>query len=417
MVYGGRGMGRMEGKVVFLPFVVPGEEVECALVKEKNNWAEARLLKVLQPSSHRRRPVCRYFQSCGGCHYQHIIYNLQLQYKAAIFKSIMTRHGKVPESVVAPIEALGKEFGWRARARLSASDSGGEGFGFFQAGSHRISMISSCPVVDEELEAMLPLPVDLVRQAIRLGIGSCTLETGLNGAKRIVFHVNSITKRIKKLLSKFSVTCDISVSLRDKKGCISSLDILQPLCVYRGELAPEGLYVPPGSFFQANLLGNGELIARVVEYCRIAGGNKIWEFFSGCGNFSIPLAVSGFRVTAIESDRCATGEALVNRERNSAWISGLHFVNADADSFIRAQPRTEWPDTIVLDPPRTGAAQLCMAIAENPVSTVIYVSCDPMTLARDIRILSDAGLQVIKSVPIDMFPQTGHIESVTLLQA
>jgi len=415
-------LGRIDGKVVFVPFVLPGEEVACTIVRERPRWCEAELLEILNPSPIRRDPFCSHFRRCGGCHFQHIPYEYQLRLKEELFSSILSRHAGIDVSRVDSIIPSPGETSWRARARLAPcprAPGATQSWGFYQGRSHDVMGISSCPMLKPSLGEVLG---GLNEIACQLPDSSflfkkCIIETGVNDTKRAVLYPDAKGKKDIKKIRKTYKQADFSVILCQKRSVFHSLNSRSEICFYKGPLAPEGIFSPPGSFFQANLLQNKRLVALVIDFCKRAGAENILEFFSGSGNFSIPLVSEGFNVTAVESDGQAVKSARMNLEGNQAPGQGrLHVVQSAAEGFMKEGLKASSFDAAVLDPPRSGAAEICRMLARGPLKNVVYVSCDPMTLARDIAILASGGFGLSRATPVDMFPNTYHMESVSLLR-
>lgn len=420
LAYGGRGLGRVGGKVVFVPFVLPGEVAECRPVREKARWCEAELLDILEPSPLRKAPFCSCFKDCGGCHYQHIPYENQLGFKEEIFSSILSRQTGVEPSLVRPIVPSVKEVSWRARARLVPGQQqagASSSWGFFKAGSHDVVPLSICPVLVESANKILTLLNQLTGRGFPASemFKNCIIETGLDDSGRAVFFSRGTGPNKLERIHEFLGLAGFSAVIGGRRAR-GAVKFSSPVCFYRGPGAEKGLFSPAGSFYQANLLQNHILVRQVVEYCLQAGGEKILEFFSGSGNFSIPLASRGFKVTAVESDKMAVEAAKTNLERNPGERSqSLEIIHSDAERYLKGKGEGRNFDTAVIDPPRIGAAGLCRLLCESSLKSIVYVSCDPMTLARDINILASGGFRLSKTRPVDMFPQTYHIESVSLL--
>jgi len=404
-----------------VPFTLPGELVECIPVRDKARWCEASLVKVIKPSGLRTSPICRYFGMCGGCHYQHMAYKDQLITKEDIFRSILVHQVGVSGSSISPIIASKSQIGWRARARLGLCGEDGHDnafFGFFFAGSHELVRISTCPMLRPCLNHLLKVLHGLAGPISRTfwDMKGLILESGIDDNARGVIISKSVSHNARVDLLEGACT-DRGICLVATNGKTMELSFhpFKRLIFYNGPRVKEGLFSWPGSFFQANVETNVDLVEKVVESCQQAGSRDILELYSGCGNFSIPLALMGFRVTAVEVDTLAFEAAKINRARNMLDPSRLRLVNADATKYLAGLgPKMDF-DTVVLDPPRQGAKRLCQLLAKSDVRALIYVSCDPMTLARDVKILGEGGFELVESSPIDMFPHTFHIESVTKL--
>jgi len=406
--------------VVFVPYVLPGEVVECLVLREKKSWCEASLLHIIEPSSLRREPFCPHFGLCGGCHYQHMPYQHQLALKEAIFRSILHRQAAVSKSRISPIIPSLNELEWRSRAKLALSAGKKEGqsyWGFYKAGSHEVIEISACPVLKPSLRRLVD-PMNSMAGLIKYAfprLDGMILEAGLDGRARVVIQPESIDMGQIKALEQPFRELEIPVAIMNSKRGLVYINCFEELCFYKGPLCEKGLSTLPGTFFQANLQDNENLVKKVIELCNKAKAGKILELFSGSGNFSIPLSAAGFHVTAVESEKGSVESAKKNRDRILSSPERLEIIHSDAVRFFSEVPRKDLFDVVLLDPPRQGAKRLSRLLAESGIKTVIYVSCDPMTLSRDVRILGQWGFRVKECIPFDMFPQTFHIESVTML--
>lgn len=367
--YGGSGVARLEGRVVFVPSTAPGDIVRARIVEERRNFLTAEVLEIIEPGESRRPPRCRHFGVCGGCSWQHVAYSDQLAAKEASVRESARRIGGVDPPVL-PIIPSPSEWAYRTRARLKAGDGGM--LGYFAGGSHRIVQVEECPILDPRLEELLP--------ALRARFSGRTASS--NGAH-----------------------AELLLELDESGEVLSSLIDL-----------PDGEEPGDLGFAQANREVNGllrELVAREVSLLE-EEPRLILDLYCGDGNLSLPLAQAGARVIGIDSS-----ERSVRVARRRAAALGV--TTADYRRGEIGSARAELldlsrrADCLILDPPRRGLGELVGFIASFHIPAILYVSCAPPALARDLRAFAAAGYRIDRLQPLDMFPQSFHVETVATL--
>jgi len=423
LVYRGEGLGYWEGKAVFVPYTLPGEVVVFEIVQEKRRFIRGRLVSVLEASSDRISPSCSAFGRCGGCQWQHIRYEKQIEWKHKILREILGRTLGLPEDRVnAPIPSY--PYGYRSRARL-IWDEGEVGFRSFK--SHRLVPVARCPLLVRPLEHLQSILEKKIKRLSPFSQtrGDLLLEAGDGGHSRVIFRFHtSFAKRenrSEKLREVFERETKSAVWVEEANGSLPVLVVGEDLLF----LTPwEGtslrLRVPPGGFFQANLNQNRRLTALVleeIERLRPTRPLKILDLFCGMGNFSLPVASLGHEVVGVEVAASSIEAAKENAVSNR--LGAVSFFCEKAERYIEElSKKGEIPfDVLILDPPRVGAKAIAeiLARSDNSPLLVLYISCDPMTLARDLKIL--APVYEIESVKVvDMFPQTFHIETLAVLK-
>ncbi len=426
MAFGGAGFGHIEGKACFVPYTAPGDLVRIRICKEKRSFMEGELLELLEPAEQRMEPPCPVFGECGGCHWQHLSYSQQLQAKENIFAEILWRSGRVPRERIMPIVPAPDAFAYRSRAQLKIRFVDDEPLiGFYRAGSHFVVNIpEKCAIVHpviNRLVAGLRHVLKLCPDAAR--IPQIDAATGDDGRAELVVHY--IGDRKVEIIDHFRqhgpALDAASVFMQSGRKstletvfCSDGANLNYRVPAPAAERADISISFGSGGFSQVNFRQNLALIHIVREWAALSGKEKVLDLFCGNGNFSLPLATEALHVTGVEEYPPSIDVAIANAVANSS--DNVSFVCADAAAALAAMiSAAEKFDVVVLDPPREGAAQIAGAIpAVNP-RAIIYVSCDPATLARDIGIMKKAGYDVVRSRPVDMFPQTYHIESVTLL--
>ncbi len=427
LVYRGDGLGYYDGKAVFVPLTVPGDVVSWEPLQEKKRYIRGRLVGVMTPSSDRVDPPCPAFGRCGGCQWQHVTYEGQLWWKRKIVGDILTSKAGIPNERIHNILPSPNSYHYRSRARLTW---GVEGLGFRRAGSHRIVSVSRCPLLIPRLNELLEvIQSEMAATYMTEGKGELLLETGDVGAARAIFRLRSASRR---MVEKIEKTLREAGPLAERQGF--SLWLETPESPKPEPIAGDGavsilpeketylrLTVPSGGFFQANLAQNRSLTALVldtVEEVATERPLRILDLYCGMGNFSLPMAARGWQVTGVDDSFDSIETARRNAVANG--IDPAEFICADAADYLAGHLKSGGTsfDVLVLDPPRIGArtaAEILAKLNESP-EIIVYVSCDPMTLARDLKILTTAGYNVTSVTPVDMFPQTFHIETVTVLK-
>ncbi|MFN2252071.1 MAG: class I SAM-dependent RNA methyltransferase [Anaerolineae bacterium] len=413
MAHGGAALGRDEsGRVVFVKGGLPGETVVARVTESRERFAHAWLDALpADPSAARiAAPRCPHFgdwpdrgrhpeTACGGCQWQHMTYAAQLEAKRSVLVDALTRIARLDEPTV--LDPIGMSQPWRYRNRVTmrvGPDATGESrLGFTALDGATVVGIDECHIA-------LPLVADLMAALDSDLPEGCevTLRAGAaTGDKMIV--LDGLTDD----LDEVEVGVDASVCLVDDAGGIHVASG-RPRLVER--LAGRLFEVPPLSFFQVNS-EMAEVLVRLVREAMPSDIGLLADVYSGVGVFAICLADLAREVVAIESDPRAVAAAADNAE----GIDNLTLLEADAAeglAFLEASP-----DVVVLDPPRSGVDRTTMGLlAEMAPHTIAYASCDPATLARDVRQLGASGWQLVSCQPIDMFPQTYHVESVSLLR-
>jgi 23S rRNA (uracil1939-C5)-methyltransferase len=425
MCYGGAGLGRVDGKACFVPLTAPGDRARVRVVKDKRSYLEAVLLELSEPSPLRVEPVCPVFGLCGGCNWQHLPYQEQLHQKGEIFAGTLTRIGRVQSESILPVAPSPSRYGYRSRIQLKVAVHKGRAIlGFFRTGSHEVIDIApGCAIADPLLNLMTgQLRAVLGRLPQVEAIPQIDLSVGDDGCGLAVFHfkggsLDKLAERLKDLrgalpsISGLFIRSGAKGRLIDVYGVDSlSYQIPAELC---GGTRDVKLRFSKGGFSQVNYLQNLELIRTVCRWGEFQGTERVLDLFCGNGNISIPVAAQVREVVGVEGYGPSIDDAVANAAANS--IGNASFETCDALAavrrFVKARERF---DLVILDPPR-GGAEGAGEIADLAPEKIIYISCDPATLARDLGLICARGYQVRRSQPVDMFPQTYHLESVTEL--
>lgn len=366
LVYGGDGLARLEGRVILVPFVLPGETVQVEIDRAKNDLWRGRLLEVLEPSPSRIVPECPYFQRCGGCQYQHIDYAAQVEQKREILREALQRVGKI--EFAGEIGTIaGEPWQYRNRVQLHLQDGR---VGYFGQHSRDLIEINHCPIASPKLNETIG--------KIQAPQTTTALELFSNETEVQVNVVDRVSRSALEALAALGVTTPIEYA---------------------------GFQVSRNSFFQVNRF----LVDQLLE-CAIAGARGEWavDLYAGVGLFAKKLAERFAKVTAVESG----GSSFRDLEHN--FTAGA--VKSNVEDYLAALE--EKPDFILADPPRAGLGkQVVKELARVHAPRLSIVSCDPATLARDLRALTNEAYRIETITLVDLFPQTFHLETVVELCA
>ena len=423
MIYGGDGLSRLPAdasgrrQAVFIPFVLPAEEVDVTLTGQKPGFARARLNKVLSSSPQRGEPACPYFSRCGGCHYQHTGYENQLAIKEAILRETLLRTAKLDWKTGIVIHSA-EPWGYRNRTRFHVHGAVPSSFaaGFYQPGSHKLLPVEQCPVSSPLINRGLSAIWMLGRER---KVPACIreLEFFANAADtRMLLELYASSKlgtESKHLLANFCT--ELSSLLPELAGAAVFVNepgkpvVDKPVWSFAEtaihyQAAGHGFRVQSGSFFQVNRY----LVDKMVNIVTAGqSGQYALDLYAGTGLFSLPLANSFARVTAVESSPLSFGDLLRNVPAN------VEVECQSTEDFLLHPPKDIKPELVVADPPRAGLGEkVVRALRDLKSQRLVYVSCDPATLSRDLRGLIESGYHVDAIHLVDLFPQTFHLETV-----
>jgi 23S rRNA (uracil1939-C5)-methyltransferase len=388
LVYGGNGLARVEGQTVFVPFSAPGDLARVRVVERKKGFLRAELLQVLEPGPGRRRAPCPYYGPCGGCQLQHLTYGAQLEAKAGFVREALNRIGKIDWPNEVPVAAAPeRELGYRLRVTAHvAGPPGRRAFGYFAAQSHEVVDIAACPLLVPELNDAWAAARAAAEEL------ATARRPGRRGPVANVVDVE---------LAAGDGTASVAPPVAGLRSDAVSIDVLG--ATYR---------FGPESFFQVNRAMLPELVARATMG---DGGSLAVDLYSGVGLFTVPLARAFGRVVAVEVDGASADYAAANARANG--VSNAELVTAPVERWLRRPSvRPGDVDLALLDPPRGGLGPAAAGdLARLGPRRIAYVSCDPTTLARDLRVLLDAGYALESVEALDLFPQTFHVESIARL--
>lgn len=403
----GQGVARHQGKALFISGLLPQEQADVVVVEDKKQYARAQVKRRLSDSPQRQAPRCPHFGICGGCQQQHASIELQQQSKRAALARLMKRD--VDDIIAA------SPWGYRRRARLSLNyqpKSQQLQMGFRKANASEIVNVVQCPVLAPTLGALLPAVRECLSElkSVRQ-LGHVELVQADNGPLMVLRHTAALPAADKEKLERFSQSHGLSLYLAPQS------EILEHI---RGE-APwytsDGLRLvfSPRDFIQVNDGVNQLMVRTALEWLDIQPQDRVLDLFCGMGNFTLPLAKRAAQVVGVEGV-----PALVAKGQENAALNGLHNVTFFHENLEEDVTRQAWAkhgfDKVLLDPARAGAAGVMLHIIKLAPRRVVYVSCNPATLPRDSDVLLQAGYTIQRLAMLDMFPHTGHLESMVLFE-
>lgn len=417
-----RGIARQEGKTIFVDGALPGETVEYASFRRKPNYELAHLVSVLKPSVARVQSRCPHFGICGGCAMQHIEPSAQVAAKQRVLEDSLWHIGRVrPESILPPIH--GEAWGYRHRARLSVRKierKGGVLIGFHEKRSSYIADMKTCAILPPHVSALLmPLRELIDSLSVAERLPQLELAVGEHCTVFVLRILDPLTAADEKRLRDFADRHQIIFYLQPKgpDSAYRFYPVDGPRLSYTLPEFGLELDFKPTDFTQVNHAVNRVLVRRALRLLDPQPGERIADMFCGLGNFTLPIACSGASVVGVEGS-----PALVKRGRESAVANGLgervEFGVANLFECTEASvAKLGRFDKMLIDPPREGAVELVKALGADAPRRIVYVSCNPATLARDAAVLvSIKGYRFISAGVINMFPHTAHVESIAVFE-
>ncbi|WP_137822584.1 23S rRNA (uracil(1939)-C(5))-methyltransferase RlmD [Pseudomonas sp. D(2018)] len=415
LAHDGRGIAFFEGRTWFVAGALPEEEVEVRVVAARSQVVEARTERVLSPSPMRLVPPCAHAGQCGGCTLQHLPHAEQVALKQRTLAEQLMRFADLqPQEWVAPL--VGTEFGYRRRARIAVrwdARTRQLEVGFRAASSQAIVGIKDCQVLVQPLQPVMRALPDLLRALDKpQTVGHVELFHGTASAL-LLRHTQSLGEADLQRLREFCAEHQVQFWLHGE----GEPHPVQPEARlgYRLERWNLELEYRPGDFVQVNAAVNEAMVAQALDWMNPQPGDRVLDLFCGLGNFALPLARQVREVVAVEGV-----EAMVERARGNAAANGLenvHFFQADLSNPLANAPwARQGFDAVLLDPPRDGAFEAVRQMAATGAQRVVYVSCNPATLARDSAELVKQGYQLKKAGILDMFPHTAHVEAMALFE-
>lgn len=430
----GCGVGRYQKKPIFVTGSLPDETVETRIIEQKNKYIIAKLLKINKPSEHRVAPKCQHFSLCGGCDLQHLDYAKQLSFKQRKIIELLSRSGISSENIdqlswQEPIKS--SEWHYRRKARIGVQfDKNSQAIiGFRQKATNQLVAIRSCPVLVEPASNIFPLlNALLAKLTVKKAIGhieviSADVADKLNHLTLVVRQIRPINAHDSQLWQEYADKHAWTVKfLESKKGeesrnekesnSLSALEHDELSYLLDDDLR---INFSSSDFIQINQPVNLAMIEQALVWLAPETNDQVLDLFCGLGNFSLPLAKKVAKVVGVEGVQTMVDKARNNAKLNK--IENCQFYQADLSSHWLEK---DWAKNnftkVLLDPARAGAEQAVEQVIKLAIPTILYVSCDPTTLARDSQILLEKGYKIVKIALIDMFSQTKHVETMVLFQ-
>ena len=434
MIYGGDGLARLpadergQGKAVFIPFVLDGESVEASQTEQKPGFSRARVESIVEPSTHRVAPGCPHFGSCGGCHYQHSSYEHQLEIKTEILRETLRRTAKIDLSVDIQIHPS-PPWNYRNRSRLQVRTAPEFKAGYFRMASHELLAIDECPIssplINRGIAALwtngragkVPSGVNEVEFFANAEDSQLLVEVSASKDSRRA----SLRAWAEEFCSSMQEISGVVVFRQPDKGPPSAAEKLLTIgadhLTYHTKKA--SYRVSGGSFFQTNRHLTDDLVKIVTEG---QSGDIALDLYAGVGLFSTALCDMR-HIISVESSQTSTGDLSYNLPRNGEAVRATTEQYLSGSAITRRAGKGEIiphlsdkPDLAVVDPPRVGLGErVARMLVTLGASRVVYVACDPVTLARDLAILRSGGYRIEQVHLVDLFPQTYHLETVVHL--
>ena len=433
----GRGIASCDGLIVFAEGCVVGDKVSARVTKVKKRYAIAKVEEILEPSEHRLDDVCPYIDDCGGCAFGKLEYEKQLELKERHVRDVLERIGGVEDPKLEPIISMSEPYFYRNKARLAICPKT-RSVGFLGRMSHKVIDCHECRLQSE--------PVVAVADALRASFDECedankiknlvvktsftsgevmvvpTVEEKDIDLESFIYAVDESINAIPSFDDGFEYyLSSVALDIADKKPSKqhkNRAEIIAGRHVIEDEMLGLRFEISPYSFYQVNPVQAERLYEKAVVYAGIKGGETVLDLYCGVGTLGLFMAKAGAgKVIGIELVK----EAVLNANRNAVIngiVNAIYYTGKAEEELprLREEGKIEKADVVILDPPRKGCDEaLLKAVVETEADRIVYISCDPATLSRDIKYLSGNGYEYVKGTPVDMFPHTGHTEVITLL--
>ena len=391
----GRGIGRINNKIIFIPNALPGETIEVKIVLEKKNFYEGKINSILKPSDARIKSICPHFDECGGCQYLNVTYENSLQFKQSKVVDIVKKYLQLDIKINPIIKSEDNLF-YRNKVTFQVADN----IGFYKEKSNDLIPIDTCFIADENINELYKIVKDNI---------------SLNNITQIIIRSS---KKINESMIIFKTNdyVDNNKIIQTLKYKTDSIYINNELIYKKGKIVEKLLgynfYISPSSFFQVNTLQAEKLYSKALEYANITNNDLVLDLYCGTGTIGILASKNAKKVIGIELNSEAIRDANKNKELNK--VNNIEFYSGDVGKILTKHNYN--PQVIIVDPPRAGLDSTSInQILKIKPERLVYVSCDLMTLTRDLKILSEY-YNILELTPIDMFPMTAHVESVVKLE-
>ena len=426
LTHQGAGVGRAGDLVLFVSGALPGDRVRARITEKRKRFALAEREEILRPSADRIAPACRHAAQCGGCQFQELDYAAQLRWKQQQVEDALRRIGKIDSAVVSPVIGMEHPYEYRNKAQFPVGFAGGVAqIGFYRAGSHTIVDLEECSLQHPLIVKLMRTLKNLINRAseewrdlqhavVRVSFTEENLMLAL--VTRSSSLPDSALWR-EELLREVPELVSIVQNINRKESSVvwgEETNLIWGEQYLFEQIGTLRYAISPGSFFQVNTLQTRRLYDLILDTISPRGGERVVDLYSGAGTIALYIASQVREVVGVESFAAAVEDASYNAELNG--ISNAHFLKGLSEEWLPRLVRKQKVDWLILDPPREGCAPSLIetAIAAE-VPHLLYVSCNPATLARDLGVLVRGGYRLDSLQPIDLFPWTHHVESVALL--
>ncbi|AFA48665.1 23S rRNA (uracil(1939)-C(5))-methyltransferase RlmD [Acetobacterium woodii] len=430
ITHSGEGVGRLNNMIVFVDGGIPGDVVEIEIINVKKTYAQGKLLSIIESSPERVNPDCPYFNECGGCQILHMSYQGQLRAKSKMVKDALERIGGFKEIPISPIIGMEEPLRYRNKAQFKLDKNG---MGFYAKKSHHLVHIEDCLNQPDSAANVIKTVNNLVKE-LNLSIydertnkgyvRGVLQRTNLQGENMITLIINGkdLSQRqaiVEGILAGVPNVKSIYVNINREKGNV----ILgkKSLCVHGAARLVEKIgdlsfSISPNSFFQVNSKQTVKLYDKIKDLAALTGTETIFDLYCGTGTIGLYLANKAKKVVGIESVGDAVLDARENAGLNQIENATFYQGRVEEEMMRIIKEEALKPDLIILDPPRKGCEESLLSTINNmQTPRIIYVSCNPATLSRDMKIMTESGYTINEIQPIDLFPGTGHVETVVLM--
>ncbi|AMG02823.1 23S rRNA (uracil(1939)-C(5))-methyltransferase RlmD [Vibrio mimicus] len=407
----GSGLAFLQKKPLFVDGALPGEEVLIQLTESKSKYARGQLIKVLKPSTERVEPFCAHYAQCGGCDLQHLDRTGQINHKQLALSQLMVKFAG--QSLALSVPVCSDDQGYRRRARLSLmwdKKTQQLQFGFRRKQSKAIVSVTHCPVLEPSLNALLPGLNALLSQWSQPELlGHVELVKGDNTQVLVLRHLGVLAEQDQQSLSDFATQKGLTLYLTLEAGELQHVQGEAPYCEETGSR----LSFLPNHFIQVNRAVNQQMVEQALNWLEVNKQDCVLDLFCGLGNFTLPLAKQAQEVVGVEGVEEMVQHATHNAKLNQINNVAFYQANLEQDMTNASWAQQKFAK-VLLDPARAGAEGIVDQLAALGAERVVYVSCNPATLARDSQSLLSQGFCLEKLGMLDMFPHTSHLESMAL---
>ncbi|TXZ06821.1 23S rRNA (uracil(1939)-C(5))-methyltransferase RlmD [Vibrio mimicus] len=407
----GSGLAFLQKKPLFVDGALPGEEVLIQLTESKSKYARGQLIKVLKPSTERVEPFCAHYAQCGGCDLQHLDRTGQINHKQQALSQLMVKFAG--QSLALSVPVCSDDQGYRRRARLSLmwdKKTQQLQFGFRRKQSKAIVSVTHCPVLEPSLNTLLPELNALLSQWSQPELlGHVELVKGDNTQVLVLRHLGALAEQDQQSLTDFATQKGLTLYLTLEVGELQHVQGEAPYCEEIGSR----LSFLPNHFIQVNRAVNQQMVEQALNWLEVNKQDRVLDLFCGLGNFTLPLAKQAQEVVGVEGVEEMVQHATHNAKLNQINNVAFYQANLEQDMTNASWAQQKFAK-VLLDPARAGAEGIVDQLAALGAERVVYVSCNPATLARDSQSLLSQGFRLEKLGMLDMFPHTSHLESMAL---